>query len=146
MAEHATSGASAQLVDTVRPCIPLHRYCFLSAGGNITLSGYFCDIEGFPVSVAGAYSFTGTITPTTPVTLLTLFGLTTLPNEGGGTVMQPGVKSAAGFVGQMNGTVAFCAASQDMLTVPSAVSTDMVANTARYPQMAASNAIRLGRA
>lgn len=143
MAEHSTSGAVAQLVDTFRPILPLWQYCFLSPVGNVTLSGYFCTIDGHPISPDGGttWSYTGSIGATTPITLLTLFSLTKLPQDVKDTLIK-----AAGFVGQLSGTVAFCAASTDGVTVPAAVSADMVTNVTRYPQIAASTGMRLGRA
>ena len=137
------SGTAANLIDKVRPAIPLWQHCFLSPAGNVTLAGYFCDIGGFPVSpdFGSTWSYSGTITAVTPVTLLTLFGLTELPAILGADGLR-----AAGFIGRLSGNVAFCAASQDMLTVPIGDSADMVTNVGRYPQIAGSVLLRLGRA
>lgn len=143
MSEHGTSGGVAQLVDTVRPAIPFWQFCFLAPTATVTITGYFCDLHGFPVSPDGGttWSYTGVVTATTPITLLTLFSLAVLP-----VVKGEDGRKAAGFVGQLSASITFCAASQDMLTVPAAVSADMVTNVTRYPQIASSTGLRLGRA
>lgn len=140
MAERGSNGVNAMLCDLSIPALEWSRYCFLSPSGTVTISGYFCISQpvGAPVQADGTHwSYTGSITAATPITLLAALGLSALPASSLG---------ICGFVGQISGAVAFCAASADGLTVPSAISTDMVANVGRYPQIAATTGLRLGRA
>jgi hypothetical protein len=123
---------SQGIVDLFSPTYELYQYVFVSAGGsNITISGWFQDFNGNPV---GNPSYTGTV-GATPVTLATALGLSALP------------ANAAGFVGQISGTLSWCAqGAADGVTIPTAVTTDMQSNTGFYPQMPTTTDFHLGRA
>jgi hypothetical protein len=103
-----------------------------SAAASATLTGFFVDKDGRHVYSGSAYSHTGTVSDTAQ-TLLEIFSLTAFPT------------SSAGFIGRLTVADVIISSGAGSAGV-AAIKTDMASNPTRYPLIAQTDDIRLGRA
>jgi hypothetical protein len=108
---------------------PLYAYVFVNASAE-TLTGFFVDSAGRQVGLA--YDAAEDI-GTTPRTLATLLGLTTVP------------ESAVGFRGNLSGDVKYGLCGNVDGSIDEDLLEDITDNSARYPTLAEDFDLRLGR-
>lgn len=134
-----TAGIPAAVEDAGHPTWALWQYVFCTLSGTALVTGHFVDPFGAPIqNLAGTgYVYVATLT-TTPVTLLKALGVLVVPTNAS--------QYAAGFIGTLNGTIAFSAgALSDFLTVPALLMSEMQAKPGQYPQFNTTPQFRLGR-
>lgn len=136
MGQVSSAGMVAQLTDIGAPQTNIGGYVLRrAAGADATLSGFFVDADGAIIKTGSTFSYTATVS-TTAKTLAGHFSLTAYPTN------------AVGFRGVLltaDLVVSTIEVPSDLTTLPSGLATDMSTNVARYPVIAQTYDLRLGR-